>query len=84
MYKDEEEQELLDPDILTHEIAMEASRLLALIQHLQMPSMPQSSLSRSVTSVGEHESGTKETPPLPKRAETFSGFDVKDKCECKF
>lgn len=36
-------------------------------------------LCRSVSSVGEHESATYTTPPLPKRAETFSGFESKDK-----
>ncbi|XP_006814636.2 uncharacterized protein LOC102809028, partial [Saccoglossus kowalevskii] len=32
-------------------------------------------LSRSATSVGESESGTYQSPSLPKRAETFGGFD---------
>ncbi len=36
-------------------------------------------LSRSVSSAGEHESSTYQVPPLPKRAETFSGFEAKDK-----
>ena len=43
-----------------------------------------SNLSRSVSSVGEHESGTYHTPPLPKRAETFSGFEAKEKDKSKF
>lgn len=32
-------------------------------------------LSRSVSSVGEHQSETYVSPILPKRAETFGGFD---------
>lgn len=32
-------------------------------------------LSRSVSSVGEHHSETYVSPTLPKRAETFGGFD---------
>lgn len=32
-------------------------------------------LSRSVSSVGEHQSETYVSPTLPKRAETFGGFD---------
>lgn len=34
-----------------------------------------SSLSRSVSSVGEHSSNTYAAVPIPKRAETFGGFD---------
>ena len=34
-------------------------------------------LSRSVSSVGEHSTGAS-TPPLPKRADTFSGFESKE------
>ena len=37
------------------------------------------SLSRSVSSAGEHESSSYVTPPLPKRAETFAGFEAKAK-----
>lgn len=33
-------------------------------------------LSRSVSSVGEHQSDTYVSPILPKRAETFGGFDA--------
>lgn len=32
-------------------------------------------MSRSVSSVGEHQSETYVSPTLPKRAETFGGFD---------
>ncbi|KAI5751127.1 hypothetical protein M8J77_004540 [Diaphorina citri] len=35
-----------------------------------------SNLSRSVSSVGEHQSQTYISPTLPKRAETFGGFDT--------
>uniref|UniRef100_A0A8D8V0I7 Rho guanine nucleotide exchange factor 18 n=1 Tax=Cacopsylla melanoneura TaxID=428564 RepID=A0A8D8V0I7_9HEMI len=35
-----------------------------------------SNLSRSVSSVGEHQSNTYISPTLPKRAETFGGFDT--------
>lgn len=38
-----------------------------------------SSLSRSVSSVGEHHSETYISPTLPKRAETFGGFDNANK-----
>lgn len=34
-----------------------------------------SQLSRHVSSVGEHFSNSYTTPPVPKRAETFAGFD---------
>lgn len=34
-----------------------------------------SQLSRHVSSVGEHFSHSYTTPPVPKRAETFAGFD---------
>ncbi|KAG1669477.1 Rho guanine nucleotide exchange factor 18 [Nymphon striatum] len=37
--------------------------------------MTGSNLSRSVSSVGEHQSETFTSPALPKRAETFGGFD---------
>jgi hypothetical protein len=36
-------------------------------------------LSRSVSSVGEHQSETYVSPTLPKRAETFGGFDNANK-----
>ena len=45
---------------------------------------PSINLYRSATSVGEHEYQPP-PPPLPKRAETFSGFDGKerDKSKCR-
>ena len=36
-------------------------------------------LSRSVSSVGEHQSEAYVSPTLPKRAETFGGFDNANK-----
>lgn len=36
-------------------------------------------LSRSVSSVGEHQSEAYISPTLPKRAETFGGFDNANK-----
>ncbi len=50
-----------------------ASHLTVLIQQ-----QSSTTLSRNVSSVGEPESRSY-TPPLPKRAETFSGFEGKDK-----
>ena len=38
-------------------------------------SLYSSNLGRSVSSVGEHQSETYESPSLPRRAETFGGFD---------
>ena len=55
--------------IITIVIIIAASRLAFLLQSNG------SGLSRSVSSVGEHESGSYTSPPLPKRAETFGGFD---------
>ena len=40
-------------------------------------------LSRSVSSAGEHSTGAS-TPPLPKRADTFSGFESKENHRGKF
>jgi hypothetical protein len=40
---------------------------------------PGTSLSRSVSSVGEHQSEAYISPTLPKRAETFGGFDNANK-----
>ena len=38
-----------------------------------------SGLARSVSSVGEHQSEAYVSPSLPKRAETFGGFDNNNK-----
>lgn len=40
---------------------------------------PGTNLSRSVSSVGEHQSEAYISPTLPKRAETFGGFDNANK-----
>jgi A-kinase anchor protein 13 len=40
---------------------------------------PGTNLSRSVSSVGEHQSDAYISPTLPKRAETFGGFDNANK-----
>lgn len=40
---------------------------------------PGTNLSRSVSSVGEHQSQAYISPTLPKRAETFGGFDNANK-----
>lgn len=40
---------------------------------------PGTNLSRSVSSVGEHHSEAYISPTLPKRAETFGGFDSANK-----
>jgi len=40
---------------------------------------PGTSLARSVSSVGEHQSSAYVSPTLPKRAETFGGFDNANK-----
>ena len=37
--------------------------------------LPGPNLSRSASSVGEHQSGAFSSPTLPKRSETFAGFD---------
>lgn len=42
-----------------------------------------SSLSRSVSSVGERYSVTYTSPILPKRAETFGGFDIQQNPDCQ-
>ncbi|XP_013406423.1 rho guanine nucleotide exchange factor 28 isoform X17 [Lingula anatina] len=50
--------------------AKEAERLSWLLQS------GSTNLSRSVSSVGEHQSGSYTPPPVPKRSETFGGFEV--------
>ncbi|XP_064607834.1 A-kinase anchor protein 13-like isoform X2 [Liolophura sinensis] len=52
----------------------EASRLTVMLQSGNGPT----NLSRSVSSAGEHVSASYMTPPVPKRAETFAGFDSHD------
>lgn len=42
------------------------------------------SLSRSASSVGEHQSNVYVSPMLPKRAETFGGFDNTSSCKGDF
>ena len=59
--------------VISHWISFAASKLTILLQSNT------TNLNRSVSSAGEHESGTYQAPPLPKRAETFSGFEAKDK-----
>ena len=56
-------------------------KLMALLQASGAPAddASSSSLSRSVTSVGERSTGSgTPPPPLPKRADTFSGFETRD------
>ncbi|KAJ8299846.1 hypothetical protein KUTeg_022593 [Tegillarca granosa] len=52
------------------EVSVTASRLTTMLQGNG------SQLSRHVSSVGEHYSNSYSCPPVPKRAETFAGFDT--------
>ncbi|KAK3098961.1 hypothetical protein FSP39_024733 [Pinctada imbricata] len=52
------------------EVSVTASRLTTMLQNNNG-----NHLSRHVSSVGEHVSSSYHTPPVPKRAETFHGFD---------
>ncbi len=63
----------LDAKIISSFIHLPASKLTMMLQSNS------TNLSRSVSSAGEHESSTYQAPPLPKRAETFSGFEGKEK-----
>ncbi|CAG5134043.1 unnamed protein product, partial [Candidula unifasciata] len=54
---------------IVHAAMQEASRLTTILQGSG------TQLSRSVSSVGEHHSNTFIATPIPKRAETFAGFD---------
>ncbi|KAH9520222.1 A-kinase anchor protein 13, partial [Bulinus truncatus] len=54
---------------IVHAAMQEASRLTTILQGSG------TQLSRSVSSVGEHHSNTFVATPVPKRAETFAGFD---------
>ena len=66
--------------IITDLVLYSGEKLMALLQSSAASVGSNGSsinLSRSVSSVGEHSTGNT-TPPLPKRAETFSGFENKE------
>ena len=67
--------------IRTYFCKLTGEKLMSLLQASGAPADDASvtSLSRSVTSVGERTTGsTASPPPLPKRADTFSGFETRD------
>lgn len=57
------------PGILQDKLNEVSSRLTTMLQ------VNTTNLSRSVSSVGEHSSNTYTAVPIPRRAETFAGFD---------
>lgn len=60
---------LINSQLLQEKLNDVSSRLTTMLQTTS------SHLSRSVSSVGEHSSNTFTAVPIPKRAETFAGFD---------
>jgi len=72
-YKDKEGQEYPDLEELLKGVMREASSLATML----LAAGGTANISRSKSSAGEHESSSYTPSPLPKRAETFAGFDAK-------
>ena len=67
--------DLMDVSMGCQQGLSELHRLLGLLYTSTLAGSWQLNLSRSVSSVGERQSDTFSLPLLPKRAETFGGFD---------